>query len=328
VVNDKWLDASVIKENPFNKRVTDVRRATQVNMEAMAAVEYLRSGDGGQTGAHQIVQHQQQNAHQSLHGSPHQSIQQSPQRISGTFNTESGFASRTPPPHGQSGVFNNDSGFASRTPPPHGQSGVFNNDSGFASRTPPSYSQSGVFQRADVIVRELTEDEIDQKAFYDTTTEAYNLRYVLRTLHSELLRAQTFNRPVSILVVAVNNFKNLGLDYGALALDSIASTAATTLLTTCRAVDIVGRFMEDRFIVVLPETDLRSASVIAENMRVAFDQIAIPHQWHTIRFQANIGLATFPGNGNDVESFISLADYASDSVAGRGGNGVLLAPTA
>jgi hypothetical protein len=34
----------------------------------------------------------------------------------------------------------------------------------------------------------------------------------------------------------------------------------------------------------------------------------------------------FPTHGNDVESFIALADYASDSVAAKGGNGVLLAP--
>ncbi len=296
-MNDKWLDASVIKENPFNKRVTDVRRATQVNMEAMAAVEYLRSGEGGHTGSHPAVP-------STPH--PHQTSYQNVQRVSGTFNTESGFASRNP----QS----------------YGHSGTFNTESGFASRTPPSYSQSGVFQRADVVVRELTEDEIDQKAFYDTNTEAYNLRFVLRTLHGELQRAQTFQRPVSILVVAINDIKNLGLDYGALALDSIVATAATTLLTTCRAVDMVGRFMEDRFIVVLPETDLRAASAIAEQVRVAFEGIAIPHQWHTIRFHANIGLAEFPTHGHDVESFIALADYASDSVAARGGNAVLLAP--
>jgi diguanylate cyclase (GGDEF)-like protein len=294
-VNDKWVDASVIKENPFNKRVTDVRRATQVNMEAMKNVEYLRSGDGGQSGAQPVVQPQPQtNAQQAM--SQSQII--SSQRTSGSFHTESGFASRNPPPHGQSGVF----------------------------QSPSSYSQSGVFQRADVVVRELTEDEIDQKAFYDTSTEAYNLRYTLRTLHNELMRAQTFNRSVTIMVVSINKFKDLGLDYGALALDSIASTVATTLLTTCRAVDMVGRFMEDRFIVVFPETDLRSASVLAEKVRVAVEAIAIPHQWHTIRMQANIGLVEFPTHGNDVESFIALADYASDSVAAKGGNGVLLAP--
>jgi diguanylate cyclase (GGDEF)-like protein len=282
-VNDKWLDASVIKENPFNKRVSDVRRATQMNMEAMAAVEYLRSGDGGQTGAHPVVQ---QNPHMHAQKSMSQSQIMSTQRTSGTFHTESGFA----------------------------------------SRTPPAYSQTGVFQRADVVVRELTEDEIDQKAFFDTTTEAYNLRYTLRMLHNELVRAQMFNRPVSMMVVAINKFKELGLDYGALALDSIAATAANTLMTTCRGVDMVGRFMEDRFIVVLPETNLRNASVIAEQVRVAFEAIAIPHQWHTIHLQANIGLAEFPTHGNDVESFVALADYASDSVAAKGGNGVLLAP--
>ncbi|MFX5328534.1 diguanylate cyclase, partial [Acinetobacter baumannii] len=56
---------------------------------------------------------------------------------------------------------------------------------------------------------------------------------------------------------------------------------------------MVGRFMEDRFIVICPETDVNTAAGLAERVRLTFESIAIPHQWHTIRFQANIGLAHF-----------------------------------
>ena len=277
--------SNVIKENLFNKRVTDVRRQTQFNMDAMAAVEYLkRAGAEATSTSSNPVYDQRQTGGFS-------------QRQTGGFAT-----SQAPVDQRVTGT---NQGFVQ----PQGQ-----------------YGQSGIFQRADVVVRELTDDEIDQKAFFDTSTQAYNLRYLLRHLHNELIRAQTFNRPVSIMVVAIDKYKDLGLDYGALALDSVASTAAQALMITCRTVDMVARFMEDRFIVVLPETDLQTATQIAERVRLTFEGISIPHQWHNIRFHANIGMAEFPGNGEDVESFIGLADFAADSVAQNGGNGILLAP--
>jgi diguanylate cyclase (GGDEF)-like protein len=174
--------------------------------------------------------------------------------------------------------------------------------------------------------RELSEEEIDQRAFYDSETKAYNLRFFLRNLSDELLRCRTFNHCASLLVVTINNFPNLGLDYGALASEAIVKAASEAVIDNCRVIDSVARFMEDRFIILCPETDVHDAAILAENIRLTFEQIAIPHQWHTIRFHANIGLAQFPGHGEDVESFVALADFAANSVEEIGGNAVLLAP--
>jgi diguanylate cyclase (GGDEF)-like protein len=271
--------------------VGDVRRQTQFNLDATAAVEYLKRGmDQSTTGNQRVtgstpVVFDQRQTHSGAGFAPVVD-----QRVTGGV-TSGGFL--------------------------HPQS---------------NYAQSqnttnNPFQRHDIVVREMTDDEVDQRAFFDTLTKAYNLRFMLRCLHTELVRAQQFKRPTCIMVVSIHKFKEIGMDYGALALDSVICTSAEALMITCRAVDMVSRFMEDRFIVMMPETDLHTAAAMAEKVRQTFSSISIPHQWHNIRFSANIGLAEFPTHGQDVESFISLADFACDSVAEAGGNSILLAPT-
>ncbi|HEY9758357.1 MAG TPA: GGDEF domain-containing protein [Oculatellaceae cyanobacterium] len=284
-MSDKWLDQNSIKGNAFDRRVGDVRRQTQFNLDANAAVEYLKRGmDTGLTsGAHHSV---------------------------GSFSND----------QKQTGGFS--PGIDQRNTGSRG----FLQPTGTYSQ-PGQATSSQPFQRHDIVVRDMSEDEIDQKAFFDTLTKAYNLRYMLRCLHTELLRSQQFQRPTCLLVVAIHKFQMIGMDYGALALDAVLYTAAEALMICCRPVDMVARFMEDRFIVMLPETDLHTAAALAEKVRQTFEAVSIPHQWHTIRFQANIGLAEFPTHGQDVESFISLADFACDSVAEAGGNSILLAPS-
>jgi diguanylate cyclase (GGDEF)-like protein len=286
-VSDKWLDQSSIKENAFNKRVGDVRRQTQFSLDANAAVEYLKRGVD--TGL-----------------------------TSGSHAVPSGFSND----QRQTGGFTS-SGDQRST----GSRGFLQPTGTYSQPGQVTTTSSQPFQRHDIVVRDMSDDEIDQRAFFDTLTKAYNLRYMLRCLHTELVRSQQFQRPTCLMVVAIHKFREIGMDYGALALDNVLSTAAEALMVTCRTVDMVSRFMEDRFLVMMPETDLHTAAALAEKVRQTFEGITIPHQWHNIRFHADIGLAEFPTHGQDVESFISLADFACDSVAEAGGNSILLAPS-
>jgi diguanylate cyclase (GGDEF)-like protein len=175
--------------------------------------------------------------------------------------------------------------------------------------------------------RELTDDEIDSRAFYDQTTPTYNFRYLIRTMHRELKRAIRYKRGLSLLVVTIDHYAKIGQEYGMLAVDATIAAASEALITTCRSdVDMVGRYGEDRFLVLLPETPGKGASVLAERIRKRFEGIAIPYQWHTIRVYSSIGIAHYPGHGDDLESLIAQADLAAEMVTERGGNGVCFAP--
>jgi diguanylate cyclase (GGDEF)-like protein len=182
--------------------------------------------------------------------------------------------------------------------------------------------QKSIFSPEDA-VRELSDDEIDMRAFYDRETPTYNFRYLIRTIRRELTRSIRYKRNVSLLVVLVDNFLKIGQEYGMLATDSVISAASEALINSCRSdVDMVARYGEERFLVLLPETPGKGASVLAERIRKRFEAISIPHHWNNIRVFSSIGIAHFPGHGNDMESLIAQADLAAEIVAERGGNAV------
>jgi len=84
--------------------------------------------------------------------------------------------------------------------------------------------------------------------------------------------------------------------------------------------------MDDRFLIVCPETTGRGALVLAERIRKKFGEISIQHHWHVIRLSASVGIAQYPTHGKDLESLIAQADIATEVVTERGGDGVCLTP--
>ncbi|HEY9719964.1 MAG TPA: GGDEF domain-containing protein [Trichormus sp.] len=175
--------------------------------------------------------------------------------------------------------------------------------------------------------QEMTDDQIDHKAFFDFQTPTYNFRYMLRAFKRELTRARRYKRSLSVSVVIVDGLMEILNQYGHLALESAIQESAATLIRCCRAdVDMVGRYGEDRFFLLLPETPGTGAAVLAERIRKKFNQIEIPHQWYKLKFTASIGISYYPGHGGDVEELIAQADLAAEVVQERGGNGVCYAP--
>lgn len=175
--------------------------------------------------------------------------------------------------------------------------------------------------------RQLTDEEIDQKAFFDVYTPTYNFRYLLRSMHRELIRARRYKRALSIAVVIIDGLHNIMTQYGHFALEQCIMAGAETLIKACRAdVDMVGRYGEDRFILLLPETPGTGAAVLCERIRKDFLKLDIQHQWYKIPLTCSIGIAYHPGHGGGIEELIAQADLAAEVVQEHGGNGIAYAP--
>jgi len=172
---------------------------------------------------------------------------------------------------------------------------------------------------------ELTVEEIDDRALYDSHTRAYNLRHTLRLLRSELVRAAYTNRSVSLLVVSIDRYDEILQDHTSVAVEKAVDAICRTLLQFCRPIDIVGRYMDRRFIVICPEMAESQAAELAEKIRAVCAAIVIAHNWKNIKLSASIGIASLSAECNDVESFIALADLGADMVTENGGNGVFFA---
>lgn len=173
----------------------------------------------------------------------------------------------------------------------------------------------------------LTDDEIDERAFYDPQTRTYTLRYIVRVLQRELNRALHYQRPLSLLVVAINDLKTVESKYGLLPYSLAMREVAQTLINSHGPIDMVARYTEDRFIFLCPEMDFARAAQFGEELCARFRELVVPCQY-PLHLPASVGIATFSEELSDLESLLAIADLGADVVIQRGGDGTCYAPEA
>ena len=102
---------------------------------------------------------------------------------------------------------------------------------------------------------------------FDQLTCVYKRQYLLSRLEQECQCARRYRHPVAFLVVDIDNFEAWNNSAGAREGDSLLREIASALLASFRNTDLVGRFGDDRFCIILPETSLQGALVAAERVR-------------------------------------------------------------
>ena len=117
-------------------------------------------------------------------------------------------------------------------------------------------------------------DKIHIMSITDPLTEIYNRSFINERLPQEIERAIRYDRDLSIIICDIDHFKKVNDDtHGHLAGDTVLKKFAQCLKNNFRqGVDWVGRFGGEEFLLVLPETNLSGAMVLAERIREAVDQ--------------------------------------------------------
>ena len=111
-------------------------------------------------------------------------------------------------------------------------------------------------------------DQLQALALRDPLTGIANRRYFESMLHAEWHRHARNKSPLSLLMIDIDYFKGINDSYGHQVGDDCIANLAS-LLTACvrRPADLVARYGGEEFIVMLPETDLEGACIVAEQMR-------------------------------------------------------------
>jgi len=116
-------------------------------------------------------------------------------------------------------------------------------------------------------------DSLDMQRKYqrfattDALTGLHNRGWLDDAFDRELKRSERDELPLSLLMLDVDNFKKYNDDFGHLAGDQVLITVANAIRTPLRPNDLVARFGGEEFAVLLPETTLKNASIIAERLR-------------------------------------------------------------
>ena len=179
-------------------------------------------------------------------------------------------------------------------------------------------------QVALALQRALLFEEINRLAVTDPLTGVFNVRRLEAVLIDEVSRARRYQRPVSFLMIDVDNLKayndNLGHQKG----DVVLSQIASIISSSTRDVDKVFRYGGDEFCVVLPETDSYDAMVVAEKVCRSVSDFHFPGEEdiHGRSLTISIGVAAFPGDTGDEDGLVRKADEALYAAKQAGRNSV------
>ncbi|KAA3608294.1 MAG: diguanylate cyclase [Planctomycetota bacterium] len=164
-------------------------------------------------------------------------------------------------------------------------------------------------------------EEMERQALTDSLTSLPNRRAMLETLRSEESRMLRERRPVGVVMVDVDNFKNINDTFGHQTGDKVLKLVADCLAGTIRGGDHVGRWGGEEFLTILPGADLIQCAEIAERCRAFLaNQRVRSEDGQVFHVTASFGAAATQGAGRlDIMTLVQHADKAMywSKAAGR-----------
>lgn len=152
--------------------------------------------------------------------------------------------------------------------------------------------------------------ELQIMASTDMLTNVHNRRSLFELGNKQLNIAHRYKRPLTLIILDVDHFKNindtLGHIVGDLVLKSIAGVCKSLLRTT----DIFGRYGGEEFVAVCAETDLASAMILTERLRIGVESMVIPEMEGLPAITISLGVAGVAPEDNDIARTINRADQA------------------
>lgn len=153
-----------------------------------------------------------------------------------------------------------------------------------------------------LLATERLREELELLATRDSLTNALTRRSMNEACQREMDRSQRNGRPLSMLLVDLDHFKQINDRHGHLEGDRVLVRFAQQVTSILRKPDSFGRFGGEEFILLLPETNLHDAQLVAERIRAMAADAAQPF------CTVSIGVATLNAGETLFESLLARAD--------------------
>jgi two-component system cell cycle response regulator len=151
-----------------------------------------------------------------------------------------------------------------------------------------------------------------EMAVTDALTGLYNRRYMESHLSTLIEQAAVRGKPLSVLVVDIDYFKAINDTHGHDAGDDVLREFALRLRKSIRGIDLACRHGGEEFVIVMPETDMAVATMVAERLRrrIATEPFAIGEESGKIQVTISIGIAALSGKKDTAPALLKRADQA------------------
>lgn len=161
-------------------------------------------------------------------------------------------------------------------------------------------------------------------AFTDPLTKANNRAAFNDSLFREMKRAHRSGQHLSLIFVDVDHFKHINDDYGHACGDLALASLAGWLKDSVRGSDAVFRYGGEEFVLLLGDTDIDGAVLIAERIRADIESHTLAYGMEVLNLTASLGVATLKGS-DSADSLTQRADAAMYQAKKHGRNRVEIA---
>ena len=181
------------------------------------------------------------------------------------------------------------------------------------------------------LARTLTRlhDRVETQAITDPLTGLWNRRHLAEALELEAARAVRFGHELSLIIIDVDDFKQINDRHGHLQGDMVLETVAGAVQHVTRSIDVAARYGGDELALVLVETGREGATRVGERLSERMRGTEVPmRDGGTMSITISIGVATLPDSAHDLESLVDAADHALLRAKRAGKNQLRTAPVA
>ena len=173
-------------------------------------------------------------------------------------------------------------------------------------------------QAGDTILQLSYSDEIEREyhaklfdfAARDALTGLYNKRFIYNELENYCRIARRSGRTFSIILIDIDDFKQINDHHGHLAGDEYLKQFAALVRNSLREQDIAGRVGGEEFLVILPETAIEGALQLAVRVRKNVEEFVLPYKSSGIHTTISAGVCQYEKGIRDVKEFLDVADQA------------------
>jgi two-component system cell cycle response regulator len=165
-----------------------------------------------------------------------------------------------------------------------------------------------------------------EMALTDGLTGLYNRRYLTAHLDGQITRMESGGKPMSLIMFDIDLFKKVNDSHGHAVGDAVLQELASRVGGNLRVFDTVARYGGEEFVIVMPDTDVAIACIVAERLRsdIAGRRFDIPGTTDPISITISVGVAMAVVAGDNSTALLSRADEAMYYAKNAGRNRAVL----
>jgi diguanylate cyclase (GGDEF)-like protein len=158
----------------------------------------------------------------------------------------------------------------------------------------------------------LANEKLKELVDIDDLTGLYNMRSIYQRLEAEIERCRRFDRPVCVVMMDMDNFKNVNDGHDHLFGSFVISEVGKIIKSTIRSIDIAARYGGDEFLIVLTETNENGATHFCERLRATIEKKHFINGKDETKKTVSLGFAIIEPSdkATDAMTLVRTADHA------------------